>query len=220
MNRIPIFISSLMLLVFVSSLTAQSNVGGDILDEIPLHPVPEEMTFEEYQDMNRRLSIGLALAATVPVPGIVHHYAGEKETAKKLFYISAGGFATFIAAAVTSNPVELEWPESDYEIFYLNEGQDNERRFEKIPIGMDGDTTHYKFNQIYKEESPGDGTFFVMGAAAILGVYLYDTIHGLKMIHDKREAVRYKFGKHLKLSLRPSVDPFARKAGIGLQLYF
>ncbi|SVC87315.1 uncharacterized protein METZ01_LOCUS340169, partial [marine metagenome] len=91
MNRIPIFISSLMLLVFVSALTAQSNVGGDILDEIPLHPLPEEMTFEEYQDMNRRLSIGLALAATVPVPGIVHQYAGEKETAKKLFYISAGG---------------------------------------------------------------------------------------------------------------------------------
>jgi len=220
MNRIPIFISNLMLLVFVSSLTAQSNVGGDILDEIPLHPVPEEMTFEEYQDMNRRLGIGLALAATVPVPGIVHHYAGEKETAKKLFYISAGGFATFIAAAVTSDPVELEWPESDYEIFYLNEGQDNERRFEKIPTGMNGDSTYFKFNQIYKEESRGDGKLFVLGAAAILGVYLYDTIHGLKMIHDKREAVRYKFGKNLKLSLRPSLDPFAREAGIGLQLYF
>ena len=220
MNRIPIFISNLMLLVFVSSLTAQSNVGGDILDEIPLHPVPEEMTFEEYQDMNRRLGIGLALAATVPVPGFVHHYAGEKETAKKLFYISAGGFATFIAAAVTSDPVELEWPESDYEIFYLNEGQDNERRFEKIPTGMNGDSTQYKFNQIYKEESPGDGTFFVMGAAAIVGVYLYDTILGLKMIYDKREAVRYKYGKQLKLSLRPSIDLFARKAGINLDFYF
>ena len=220
MNRIPIFISSLMLLVFVSSLTAQSNVGGDILDEIPLHPVPEEMTFEEYQDMNRRLSIGLALAATVPVPGIVHHYAGEKKTAKKLFYISAGGFATFIAAAVTSDPVELEWPESDYEIFYLNEGQDNERRFEKIPTGMNGDSTQYKFNQIYKEESPGDGTLFVLGAAAIVGVYLYDTILGLKMIYDKREAVRYKYGKQLKLSLRPSIDLFARKAGINLDFYF
>ena len=220
MNRIPVFISRLMLLVFVSSLAAQSNVGGDIVDEIPLHPVPEEMTFEEYQDMNRRLSIGLALAATVPVPGIVHHYAGEKETAKKLFYISAGGFATFIAAAVTSDPVELKWPESDYEIYYLNEGQDNERRFEKIPTGMNGDTTYFKLNQIYKEESGGDGKLFVLGAAAILGVYLYDTIHGLKMIHDKREAVRYKFGKNLKLSLRPSLDPFAREAGIGLQLYF
>ena len=75
-------------------------------------------------------------------------------------------------------------------------------------------------NQIYKKESGGDGTLFVLGAATILGVYLYDTIHGLKMIHDKREAVRYKFGKNLKLSLRPSFDPFARKAGIGLQLYF
>ena len=85
MNRIPIFISSLMLLVFVSSLTAQSNVGGDILDEIPLHPLPEEMTFEEYQDMNRRLSIGLALSAFAPVPGIVHHYAGEKKNRKEAF---------------------------------------------------------------------------------------------------------------------------------------
>ena len=220
MNRISIFIHILVLLVFVLSLSAQSTLSGDLLDETPLHPVPEEMTFEEYQDMNRRLVIGVALASTVPVPGIVHHYAGEKETAKKLFYISAGGFATFIAAAGTSDPVELKWPESDYEIFYLNEGQDNERRFEKIPTGMDGDSTHYKFNQIYKEESGGDGRLFVLGAATILGVSLYDTIHGLIMIHNKREAVRYKFGKQLKLSLRPSVDPFAKKAGIGLQLYF
>ena len=216
----PYFNNGLALFIIVSSLSAQSALSGDILDETPLHPLPEAMTFEEYQDMNRRLSIGLALAFTVPVPGIVHHYAGEKKTAKKLFYISAGGFATFIAAAVTSDPGKLEWPESDYEIFYLNEGQENERRFEKIPIGMDGDTTHYKFNQIYKEESRGDGTLFVLGAAAIVGVYLYDTILGLKMIYDKREAVRYKYGKQLKLSLRPSIDLFARKAGINLDFYF
>ena len=53
-----------------------------------------------------------------------------------------------------------------------------------------------------------------------MGVYLYDMIHELKMIYDKREAVRYIYGKQLKFSVRPSVDPFARKAGLSLDLYF
>ena len=60
----------------------------------------------------------------------------------------------------------------------------------------------------------------MLGGAVIVGVYLYDMIHELKMIYDKREAVRYIYGKQLKLSVRPSVDPFARKAGLSLDLYF
>ena len=45
----------------------------DVLNEINIHPIPEEMTFEEYTDMNRRLTVGLVLSA-VPYPGIIHSY--------------------------------------------------------------------------------------------------------------------------------------------------
>ncbi len=62
-----------LLFINLSPLNAQI-VGGDILNEAPLMAVPEEMTFEEYRDMNRRLTVGLALAA-IPIPGMVHFYA-------------------------------------------------------------------------------------------------------------------------------------------------
>ena len=64
-----------MAFFIISSLNSQSVPGGDMLTETPLYPVPAEMTFEEYQDMNRRLTIGLALTS-IPIPGIVHRYAG------------------------------------------------------------------------------------------------------------------------------------------------
>lgn len=47
------------------------------MNEVPIWPVPDEMTLEEYTDANRRLSVGLALAA-IPIPGTLHFYAGEK----------------------------------------------------------------------------------------------------------------------------------------------
>ena len=69
----------------ISFLNSQSVSGGDMLTETPLYPVPAEMTFEEYPDMNRRLTIGLALTS-IPVPGIVHRYAGEKKRTPFIFY--------------------------------------------------------------------------------------------------------------------------------------
>ena len=69
--------------LFFNFVFTQSNQQGEILSETPLHPIPEEMTYDEYQDMNRRMNIGIGLAF-IPIPGIVHRYAGEKKTAKKL----------------------------------------------------------------------------------------------------------------------------------------
>ena len=69
--------------LFLCVAFTQSNQPSEIMSETPLHPIPEEMTYEEYQDMNRRINIGVGLAF-IPIPGIVHRYAGEKNTAKKL----------------------------------------------------------------------------------------------------------------------------------------
>ena len=73
----------LCLSLLFNSLQSQSSSTlnrGDILSETPLYPVPQEMTFEEYQDMNRRLSQGFIWSA-IPIPGVTHYYAGEKAKA-------------------------------------------------------------------------------------------------------------------------------------------
>ena len=73
-------------LVLNISFSQNDNLGNryrnDILSENPINPIPKEMTFEEYQDMNKRLNVGLLLAA-IPIPGTIHHYAGEQKIAKK-----------------------------------------------------------------------------------------------------------------------------------------
>ena len=197
----------------------QNNQQAEIMSETPLHPIPEEMTYEEYQDMNRRINIGVGLAF-IPIPGIVHRYAGEKSTAKKLSYITIGGLLAF---AGSSGSQEKKWPESDYELFIMNEGLDNEIRYEKIPVEITGnDSVTYKLNQVYKRVNRvgGNPLLGLIGIAAVFGSYYYDVFHGLKMIHDKREAVRFKYGKKLQYSVRPSFDPFASKAKLNLDIYF
>ena len=197
----------------------QNNQQAEIMSETPLHPIPEEMTYEEYQDMNRRINIGVGLAF-IPIPGIVHRYAGEKSTAKKLSYITIGGLLAF---AVSSGNQEKKWPESDYELFIMNEGLDNEIRYEKIPVEITGnDSVTYKLNQVYKRVNRvgGNPLLGLIGIAAVFGSYYYDVFHGLKMIHDKREAVRFKYGKKLQYSVRPSFNPFASKAELNLDIYF
>ena len=83
---------------FFNIVFTQSNQQGEILSETPLHPIPEEMTYDEYQDMNRRMNIGIGLAF-IPIPGIVHRYAGEKKTAKILSYSTLGGLLALIASS-------------------------------------------------------------------------------------------------------------------------
>ena len=211
----------IIILIFISFLFSQSNQQSEILSETPLHPIPEGMTFEEYQDMNRRMSIGVGLAF-IPIPGIIHRYAGEKNIAKKLSYVSLGGLLAFIAHSSGSEE-KKEWGESDYEILIMNEGLENETRYEKIPIEiMEGDSIKYKLNQVFKRATYSGGSPFLgfIGVIALAGSYYYDVFHGLKMIHDKREAVRYKYGKKLKFTVRPTYDLFASKAKLNLDIYF
>jgi hypothetical protein len=206
-----------MAFFIISSLNSQSVPGGDMLTETPLYPVPAEMTFEEYQDMNRRLTIGLALTS-IPIPGIVHRYAGEKKKARRLFIIGAGGLGLMIAGA--SMMGEEKWPKSDYEIFPLNDGKDNEIRYEKIPIKQIGDDIEYKLVPMNKQRDGSGGGLIILGALVLVGDIFYDWLHGWKMIINKRDAVRYKYGQQLQFSVKPHVNPLALKAGLNFNLYF
>jgi hypothetical protein len=201
----------------ISFLNSQSVPGGDMLTETPLYPVPAEMTFEEYQDMNRRLTIGLALTS-IPIPGIVHRYAGEKKKARRLFIIGAGGLGLMIAGA--SMMGEEKWPESDYETFPPNDGEDNEIRYEKIPIKQIGDDIEYKLIPMNKQRDGSGGGLIILGALVLVGDIFYDWLHGWKMIINKRDAVRYKYGQQLQFSVKPHVNPLALKAGLNFNLYF
>ena len=211
----------LLVVLFIANLFSQSNQRGEILSETPLYPLPNNMTFEEYQDMNRRMSIGVGLAF-IPIPGIVHRYAGEKELAKRLSYVSIGGFISLIGS-LSGNEEKEEWGDSDYEILIINQGLENETRFEKIPIEIIGDDSiKYKLNQVYKKVTHfgGSPVLGAIGIMAIIGSYYYDVFNGLKLIHDKREEVRFKYGKQLKFSLRPSYDYYANEAKINFDLSF
>ena len=200
-----------------SFLNGQGLPGGDLLNETPLYPVPAEMTFEEYQDMNRRLTIGLALTS-IPIPGIVHRYAGEKKKARRLFMIGAGGLGLMIAGASMMD--EGEFPKSDYDVTILNEGKENEKRFEKIPINQVGDDIGYKLVPMHKKMDGSGGGLIVLGAIVLVGDIFYDWLHGWKMIVNKRDAVRYKYGQQLQFSVQPQVNPLALKAGLNFNLYF
>ena len=77
---------------------AQMHGGGDMLNEVPIWPVPAEMTLEEYTDANRRLGVGLMLMS-VPLPGALHFYAGESRAGWKHVGAAALGGASIILGA-------------------------------------------------------------------------------------------------------------------------
>ena len=193
---------------------------ADPLSETPLYPIPKEMSFEEYQDMNRRMSQAL-LWSSIPIPGITHYYAGDVKKAKKLFYIGLGGFVCITVGALSLE--NAEWPENKDNYFIQNMGQENERWFEKIPtsvhISESGEELiHYNLKEIQKESAGRGGFLMLTGIAIILGDLVYDRIVGLRLIEQKRDKVRFKYGRNLNLSFHPLISPI--KNGMGLSLKF
>ena len=210
--------------IFISFLNGQTVAagGGDILDETPLYPVPTEMTYEEYKDMNRRINVAIGWS-TIPIPGITHYYANEKKMAKSLLYIGLGGAASIILGAAMNG--EPSWPDTSsselrdlYAVY--NTGTNDESWYRKIPITMEGDQTHYKLEKINKESDNAGGAFIFAGFLILVGDFIYDRLWGLRKIEEKRDTVRFKYGQQLRLSLVPDINPFAKNAGLSLNLYF
>ena len=113
--------------------------------------------------MNRRLTVGLALKA-IPVPGMLHFYAGDSKTGKRLLTTSLLGVASIMAGAILVG--EGDFPSTDFEVMVLNAGdKDEERRYEKIPVRLEGEATHYRLRELERDgivEGRGRrGTFVV-----------------------------------------------------------
>ena len=208
----------LSVLFSTTQVLSQTQNINEPLSETPLYPVPSEMTFEEYQDMNRRISQAF-LWSSIPLPGTTHYYAGEKKKAKQLFYIGLGGLACIIGGAISME--EGNWPDynSDTHVIF-NGGQDNEKRYEKIPKGMEGDITRYELRQIRKEQDGSGGGLIALGVLIIAGDMIYDRLIGLKKIEEKRDRVRFKYGKEMKFSFNPVLNLSQKEVGLGMNMNF
>ena len=115
---------------------------------------------------------------------------------------------------------EGEWPEYNQNHIIFNQGKDNEKRFEKIPVGMEGEVVHYKLQEIRKEQNGNGGGLIFAGLAIVIGDFIYDRVKGLQVIEDKRDKVRFKYGQKLNLSIKPSYNSLQNKLGVGLKFYF
>ncbi len=173
-----------------------SALAQDVLTEPPLVPIPQDMTYEEYQDMNRRIAVGLTRSA-IPLPGMMHFYAGEPTTGKWLLGAGLAGVAAIVAgAALWENG---DFPDTDFDVFVLNAGdQDRERRYEKIPISLEGEMPEYRLRELQRDGGAG-GPLVALGVLTIAGSMIYDFLHGIQVIETKRDRVRFKYGKRLKL---------------------
>ena len=197
---------------------SNNSNNPDPLSETPLYPIPPEMTFQEYQDMNRRLSQAF-LWSSIPVPGITHYYAGEKKKAKKLFYIGMGGLTCIITGVISMD--EGNWPEYNANIHVIhNQGNVNEKWYERFPARMEGDIIHYELKEIQKQQGEGGGGLVMLGIVIIIGDLIYDRLKGFKLVEEKRDRVRYKYGQQLKFSYRPTFYLSTEQYRLGMNFYF
>jgi len=207
---------SLLAQCLTLSQTSNNITNADPLSETPLYPIPEEMTFEEYEDMNRRLSQAL-LWSSIPLPGITHYYAGEKRMAKRLFYIGMGGLVCIIGGSLSMS--ESTWPSYDENLHIIhNEGTENERRYERVPESMEGDIIHYNLKEIYKQNNGSGSGLIALGVAVLVGDFIFDRLRGLHLIEKKRNSVRYKYGQQLKFTHKPSLYFSNNFNGLGMEL--
>jgi len=179
-----------------------AQMWGESLNEAPLTPIPSAMSLEEYRDMNRRLSVGLALRV-IPIPGIMHYYAGEPETGRKLVRRSLMGVAAIIGGAILSGSDDGDFPKSDFDVMILNAGnKKRERRYEQVPVEIEDGATQYKLRELHRKGDfmPG-GPLILLGAVTIGYSFIYDFYKGIRVIEEKRDRVRHKYGRQLGLQM-------------------
>ncbi len=182
------FILCAFAIIAVAANSGYSLSGGEILGETPVFDIPSEMSWEEYRDANRRVSMGLLFLA-VPIPGTLHFYAEEDK--KGWFCVGAAGLGLASIAAGALLRGDEVWPESDYELTTIGGN-----RYEMIPRILSDDKVEYKLRLIEQREELTTGGAILIGTGAVLiiGQLIYDWIDGLATIERKRDTVRYKYG--------------------------
>ena len=217
-------IFKILLILIISNLMPEilyaQTSGGDVLNETPFYVVPADMTFEEYEDANRRLSVGLLLMS-IPFPGSLHFYANERREAWWHVGIAAAGVLSIIAGAGASDEKE-EWPDSDFETIDIT-SQDGitVRRYEKVPFEELSGDVNYEL-RLLRHERDGGTFLIILGAGLLVGQLIHDWYGGIRTIEKKRNRVRFKYGKtsNLGLNLLPQIDPANGLFGAKLSIEF
>lgn len=205
-------------IILVEGSAAQSHGGNEMLNEVPIWPVPAEMTLEEYRDANRRLAVGLILMS-VPLPGTLHFYAGEKREGWIHVGAAVFGGASVVLGASMMDKKENSWERTNLEIVDVIGVRGRVRRYEKIPIEDEGGVITYRLRKLErKTDGGGGGAFVVLGAGLLVGQILHDWIDGIKTIERKRDAVRFKYGKSAGYSMSVSPIFHPQEGGLGARL--
>ena len=218
-------IGFLVALQFTSTLftveESAAQSGGDMLNEVPIWPVPTDMTLEEYTDANRRLGVGRILMS-VPLPGTLHFYAGESRAGWKHVTAAALGTASIVLGAVLTDEKENAWQKTDLEIVDVTGANGTVERYEKVPVEEEAGVFTYRLKKLNRKNKGGGIPFVMLGAGLVVGQVLHDWIEGTKTIERKRDAVRYKYGKTAgyKFSMVPSADLENHSFGAQLSLQF
>ncbi len=200
-------------------LYAQNN-GGDRLNETPFYVIPADMTFEEYEDANRRLNVGLLLMS-VPFPGSLHFYANERREAWWHVGIAAAGLVSFAAGIGLSDEKDT-WPDSEFQTIDITGDDGTVRRYKKVPSEEESGSVNYEL-RLLRHDRDGGGTFLIiLGAGLFLGQLVHDWYDGIRTIERKRNSVRFKYGKSsdFGLNLLPQIDPNNRYLGAKLSFEF
>lgn len=219
MKKIAVLLIALSVCMQAKESAAQMQ-GGEMLNEVPIWPVPAEMTMEEYRDANRRLGVGMMLMS-VPFPGAMHFYAGESRAGWKHVGAAALGTASLILGAAMLDD-KNSWEKSDYEIVDIAGQSGKIKRYEKVPIEQENGTFTYRLEELDREVKGGGAAFIALGAGLIVGQLIHDWIGGIKTIEKKRDAVRYKYGKKAgyKFGLAPNIDIERGSVGAELSMRF
>ncbi len=211
------FVLVIICTALLSTAPARAEqAAGEALNEVPLYPVPTEMTLQEYRDANRRLGVGLLLA-TIPIPGMLQFYADEPRSGWKHVGVAGLGLVSVALGAALMDEAE-DWPDSDYEIVDITGENGTVKRYEKIPVGVEAGSTHYKLRALEREQEGGGALLVALGAGLLVGQWVHGWVDGIRTIERKRDAVRYRYGK--SLSLQPQVDAERERVGLQLALRF
>ncbi len=193
------------------------NFGQEPLLEVPIFPVPAEMTLPEYRAANRRM--GAALVRFI-IPGGIHFYADEHRTGWWLVGTTSAGVAALVAGLAVAFAKDEKLEDTPYDTVTLGR---NNVVYARIPKQVNAAGQYvYDLVPLKKErETSNVGVgIAVTGGLLIAGSYLFDLIHGLVTIERKRDEVRYKYGSRLpdavkrfeerqtrSIRVTPSADP-------------
>ncbi len=148
---------------------------------------------------------------------MIHFYAGEPRTGWILLGSAVGGGLAIIAGAASMD--DGDFPNSDFEVIPF--GTDNDRRYEKIPFEIVGTDTSYHLRELRRRREGPGGLLVILGAAILITDIVYDFVHGVNVIEEKRDRVRFKYGKLLSdVSVTPEYNLPGGGAGIKLSWGF